>query len=172
MKSVYQTNATTILAERYLSGGLSTAWINGYCGPTSAHAMLRYLGFTDRSVSTHDMIILISTYTDRLVSVSELRNGMNQYLLDKGYNATVYSCNYNFNRVMQEINSSQPILMFTFGGGLTSGNHVQTIHGYKQTSDGNNITNTLIVNNSWGENGCYIPYTNSVPSYLGNHIYY
>lgn len=170
MKSVYETNATVILAEGYLSGGLTTAWLNGYCGPTAAHCMLRYMWYTNRSLSTNEVIMTIATYTGRDVTLDSLRDGMNQYLWSKGYNDTVVSCSYNFNRVMQEINSNEPLSLGQSGS--TTG-HVMTIHGYKKTQSDTVTTNYyLYVNNSHGSNSVTITYVNEKPSYLIDHVYF
>ncbi len=66
----------------------------------------------------------------------------------------------------------------TNGGGLATGGHVQTIHGYKQVyyGVGSEQTITLYVNNSWGKNNIAIPYDilveGDAPSYLKDHVYY
>lgn len=173
MKSVYETNATTILAERYLSGSLTTAWLDGYCGPTAAHCMLRYLGFTDRNIASTDVIRIISTYTGQAVTISSMTNGMNNYLSDHNYNATVDWCYYDFSRVMTEINSNTPLTLGTNDGGIApGGGHVQTIHGYKKTTDGTYTNYYLYINNSWGSNNVVLTYEGSKPTYLQDHVYY
>lgn len=172
IKQTNQSNSATVIGERQLNGSLTTAWVNGYCGPTSAHCMLRYLGFTDRSVSTHDMIMLISEYTGRAVSLNSLRNGMNNYLRDHGYSATVYSCNYSIERVVNEIDSNQPLTISRMSGSV---GHVMTAHGYRIVRNENTAqyVYTIYVNESYGVNGVQLWYDNyNTPHNFVDHVYY
>lgn len=172
-KRVYETNIETIVEQGSINGTLSTAWINGYCGPTSAHTMLRYLGFTDRSREQHAVIQELTSYTGVEVTLESLRNGINNYLSTHNYSARVSSCSYNFNRVKSEINNNQPLTLGTYRGGLApGGGHVQTIHKYVVTYDLINTTYKLYVNNSWGSNNVVISYENGAPSWLSDHVYY
>ena len=165
--------AATIETERYLSSSLATDWVNGYCGPTSAYNMLKYRGLVESGYTGQQLIYRISSYTGSSVDLTSLTNGINLYLSYAGFSNKVASTSYSFNKVMTEINANRPLTLGTNGGGLASGGHVQTIHGYYKYSIGTSITYyTLYVNNSWGQNGVAITYETTTPSYLKDHVYY
>lgn len=75
--------------------------------------------------------------------------------------------------IMSEINAGRPLTLGTSGGGLASGGHVQTVHGYYNV---NIVTKpyyyTIYVNNSWGKNNVAISYEDTTPSYLKDHVYF
>lgn len=171
--SVGTTRAVT--QSKKLPRALSTSWINGYCGPTSAYNMLKYRNLVESGYTGTQLINRISTYTGTGVSLSSLKNGINNYLSDKiNTSVRVSSCNYSFSKVVSEINAGRPLTLGTNGGGLATGGHVQTIHGYHRESVGTGTIEyfTLYVNNSWGSNNVAIAYEDSAPSYLKDHVYF
>ena len=173
-------NRKSATYSKYLTSSLATDWINGYCGPTSAYNMLKYrnLIYASASLTPTEQIQRIARYTGTGVSLSSLKNGINTYLYECGYSASVGSSSYSFNLVKTQIGKNRPLTLGTNGGGLATGGHVQTIHGYKQVyyGVGSEQTITLYVNNSWGKNNIPIPYDilveGDAPSYLKDHVYY
>ena len=169
------TRAANSTTRRYLSGSLSTDWVNGYCGPTSAYNMLRYMGYIPSKYYGTTGIYYLNSFMNPTggqgVSLTTLKNGINAYMNYQGYSARVKSNSYSFYLVQNCINADEPITLGTNGGGLTSEGHVQTIHGYAIV-EGSSTTYILYVNNSWGSNNVAITYTGSAPSYLKDHVYF
>lgn len=159
-------------ARGQLNGTLSTAWINGKCGPTSAYIMLQYKGYIDTSMTANETI----NYLDGLmgpVSLSTLKSGTNKALSNWGYSVRVSSASYSFSLVKSQIDRNKPLTLGTNGGGLATDGHVQTIHGYaEQLITRSTTAYVLYVNNSWGQNNVAISYQGSAPSYLKDHIYF
>lgn len=109
--------------------------------------------------------------------MSSLKNGINNYLSTSyqhgGLYGTVTSCSYSYDIVKSNINYNKPISLGTNGGGLATGGHVQTIHGYKtEQLSASIIQYTLYVNNSWGDNNIALTYINTPPTYLKDHVYF
>lgn len=158
-----------------LSGTLSTGNLSGYCGPTSAFNMLTYKGMLHSGISggSAGHIRRIADYTGMEVTLSSMKNGMNNYIADGSVKSPkVTSSTYSFNRVITEIKRNSPISLGTNGGGLATGGHVQTIHKVTMLDTTGTVRYTLYVNNGWGQNNVAIPYDNTPPSYLKDHVYF
>lgn len=160
-----------------LSKSLPTDWINGYCGPTSAYNMLAYKGYVPDYLMPGTVCInfinnLINPNGGSGVTLTSLKNGMNDALEYLGYSKRVASSSYSFNLVKRCINKDEPLTLGTSGGGLAQGGHVQTIHGYGEILVSSSPTYVLYVNNSWGKNDVSISYTGNTPAYLKDHVYY
>lgn len=164
-------NSKMAYTSGYLTSSLSTLWLNGYCGPTAAHCVLKYEGKlrSDAYNSTAE-IQLISTYTGVGVNLYTLMYGIQDYLDAYNISATSVSSPYNWSLIENRITANKPLTLGTSGGGLAEGGHVQTIHGY--FNSGNDYL--LYVNDGWGNNYISIVYNttnNGVPSYLKDHVY-
>ena len=163
----YQTNDIYLVDEGHLSGTLSTVWKENMCGPNCANAMLRYLGLTNTAKTQYETIDEIASYTGSAVTLSSLRNGINQYLAANGKSARVSSCNYEFYRIVREIDSNQPLTLGTI-------NHVNLVHGFKQeylTVTGKTIY-TIYMNNGGGSNNVATSYVDIYGDDLRDHVYY
>lgn len=172
-----------------LSRALPTDWVNGYCGPTSAYNMLKYKSYVPLSYTSGTDAIkyinsLINPNGGSGVSLSTLTNGMNKALSNWGYVKRVSSTSYSFPLIKQQINKDCPLTLGTSGGGLATGGHVQTVHGYAELTVSTTSISTLnmptatsptyviYVNNSWGKNDVTLSYTGNPPTYLKDHVYY
>ena len=172
-----EANPTRAIAQGNLTSALSTDYLNGFCGPTSMYNLLKYQGKIRNppSPTPIDEIVIIATYTGITVSLSSLVNGTINYLQNYNVVGTVFYCNYSWAMIVNRIGMNRPITLGTNGGGLATGGHVQTVHGYYS----NDIPTSLVyiriiyVNNGWGSNNIAITYDNAygVPSYLKDHVY-
>lgn len=159
----------------YLTNSLSTLNESGYCGPTSIHCVLKYQGkLRNPPAPGSGEIIEISGYTGQTVNLASLVSGTYQYLVQNSIYGSVGSSSYNWSLVTTRILADKPITLGTSGGGLATGGHVQTIHGYNSVSvPPNLVIYTLYVNDSWGNNNITLTYDNQsgTPSYLKDHVY-
>ena len=158
-----------------ISGILSTSWENGLCGPTSAFVMLKYKGRVESGYTDSYNIYKISEFTGREVTLTTLKNGINEYLNAKGFSGSVASSGFNFTLVRNEINSNEPLTLGTsahYEDGEYKVGHVQTIWGYEATYDGTFTTYIMYVNDSHGSNGDIISYRTTPNSWLADHVYF
>ena len=164
-------NPAKAYASGSLSGSLSTINKSGYCGPTSAHCVLKYEGkLRGGAYNNTSEIVVISTYTGVGVSIFSLTAGVQAYMDTYGISGYALWVPYSWSSVVNKINSNKPITLGTSGGGIATGGHVRTIHKYFNT--GNDYL--LYVNDSWGNNNVTIAYNTTYsgpPSYLSDHMW-
>lgn len=166
VRSTEEAKLQASVTEKYLSKPLKKWSISTteWCGPTAAAILMQFYddvvseSFVESSNENSDLIYVMidcvedagGTFNNGACSPNELKDGINEYLSDRGisgYNAS--TLDYKWSTITSCINKDRPVIVIRIEG---KEGHAMTAHGYVISTS----FEYIVVNDGWKHNDVWI----------------